>query len=322
MSNTFKVVLLGEGRVGKTSLVSRFVHDTFDAEQPSTVQANMYFKKKIQLDNGASIDLSIWDTAGQERFHALGPIYYRGAQGAVLVYDITDRETFSRVQHWVKELKLVLGDGVSGGSTLQLVICGNKCDRERERDVDLAVAEAYAKKEGAVHLSTSAMTGQNVVEAFETLGKRIARVNGVTASKSKRGGGGGAAASSSAQDMESSVGLVKKKKGALRVVDDEDEGTTRAGGGAAASSPPVVEASTRRYDDYDDPPPASRQVAPPPPAAATNNNSNNASTADRRRQTITLDKTKDQQQQKQAAGGGGGDGGSKGGEPKKGGCCK
>jgi Ras-related protein Rab-21 len=98
-----KVVLLGEGRVGKTSLVLRFCKDVFQEVQPPTVQAS-YLDKQLTLD-GSRINLAIWDTAGQERFHALGPIYYRDADAALLVFDITDVESFDKVKSWVKELR-------------------------------------------------------------------------------------------------------------------------------------------------------------------------------------------------------------------------
>ena len=97
-----KLVLLGEGRVGKTSLLLRYIRGSFQEKQQSTLQAS-YLDKRIDV-NGKTAQLSVWDTAGQERFHALGPIYYRDADGALLVYDITDSESFSKVRKWVKEM--------------------------------------------------------------------------------------------------------------------------------------------------------------------------------------------------------------------------
>lgn len=98
-----KVVMLGEGRVGKTSLVLRFCKDTFSDSQPPTIQAS--FLDKPMTVGDKRVNLAIWDTAGQERFHALGPIYYRDADAALLVYDITDPDSFTKVQTWVKELR-------------------------------------------------------------------------------------------------------------------------------------------------------------------------------------------------------------------------
>jgi small GTP-binding protein len=198
-SSTYKVVLLGEGRVGKTSLISRFVKEKFDAEEASTVQANMYNKKKVTVD-GRTIDLSIWDTAGQERFHALGPIYYRNSNGAVLVYDITDADTFEKVKMWIKELKAVVGDSIS------IVICGNKADMERDRDIDEAIAQTYATKEAAQHFNTSAKLNLNVSEAFEALARAIIAQESVA-------GAGGASGHSMTK---------RKKKGGLQIEQTSD----------------------------------------------------------------------------------------------------
>ena len=101
-----QVVLLGEGRVGKTSLLLRYVENTFSETQTPTVQAT-YLSKRVALENDGAATLNVWDTAGQERFHALGPIYYRDADAAVLVYDITDSDSFDRVKSWVKELRQI-----------------------------------------------------------------------------------------------------------------------------------------------------------------------------------------------------------------------
>jgi len=130
------------------------------------------------------VNLAIWDTAGQEKFHALGPIYYRDSNGAILVYDITDRDSFDRVQNWVKELRKMLGEGIV------LVIAGNKCDLERQRVVSLEEAEAYAKTVGAEHFSTSAKMSKGVSELFLQLTKLLlarASSGGSSAPKSDSG---------------------------------------------------------------------------------------------------------------------------------------
>eukprot|EP00057_Strongylocentrotus_purpuratus_P012963 XP_011667437.1 PREDICTED: ras-related protein Rab-21 [Strongylocentrotus purpuratus] len=91
----FKVVLLGEGCVGKTSLVLRYVENKFNDKHITTLQAS-FLNKKLNI-GGKRVNLDIWDTAGQERFHALGPIYYRDSNGAILVYDITDEDSFTKL---------------------------------------------------------------------------------------------------------------------------------------------------------------------------------------------------------------------------------
>jgi len=140
-----QVVLLGEGRVGKTSLLLRYVENTFSETQTPTVQAT-YLSKRVALENDGAATLNVWDTAGQERFHALGPIYYRDADAAVLVYDITDSDSFDRVKSWVKELRQIAGNEIS------LAVCANKSDLERARKVSQSDGEAYAKSIGAAFL--------------------------------------------------------------------------------------------------------------------------------------------------------------------------
>lgn len=108
--NNFKIVLLGEGRVGKTSLVLRYINNVFSEKQQSTVQAS-FLTKRLSIGD-RTVNLAIWDTAGQERFHALGPIYYRDADGALLVYDTTDADSFAKVKNWVKELRKMVGQDI------------------------------------------------------------------------------------------------------------------------------------------------------------------------------------------------------------------
>uniref|UniRef100_F1L4K2 Ras-related protein Rab-21 n=1 Tax=Ascaris suum TaxID=6253 RepID=F1L4K2_ASCSU len=164
-SFTFKVVLLGEGAVGKSSLMLRYVENKFNPRHISTIQAS-FLCKKIVVDGNAVI-LNIWDTAGQEKFHALGPIYYRDSHGALLIYDITDLHSFEKVKSWVKELRRILGESVV------LLIVGNKTDLERNRNVERQTALEYAKSVGADHCETSAKNNVGINEAFELLTKAM-----------------------------------------------------------------------------------------------------------------------------------------------------
>ncbi|XP_076669144.1 RAS oncogene family member Rab21 [Andrena cerasifolii] len=161
----FKVVLLGEGCVGKTSVALRYAEDKFNDKHISTLQAS-FLNKKLTI-NGKKVNLAIWDTAGQEKFHALGPIYYRMSNGAILVYDITDVDTFQKVKNWVKELKKMLG------SEICLAIAGNKVDLEKDRSVSIEEAEEYAKQVGAMHFHTSAKLNQHIEEMFLDLTRRM-----------------------------------------------------------------------------------------------------------------------------------------------------
>jgi len=163
--NHFKIVLLGEGCVGKTSLVLRYCQDKFNDKHLTTLQAS-FLNRKINVDN-KRVNLAIWDTAGQERFHALGPIYYRDSHGAILVFDITDEDSFQKVKNWVKELKKMLGDDIC------LCIAGNKIDLEKDRNVQNIDAEEYARSVGAKLYHTSAKLNKGIDELFLDLTKRM-----------------------------------------------------------------------------------------------------------------------------------------------------
>mmetsp|Transcript_6166 Transcript_6166/g.11024 ORF Transcript_6166/g.11024 Transcript_6166/m.11024 type:complete len:236 (+) Transcript_6166:179-886(+) len=180
--NHYKVVLLGEGRVGKTSILLRYVDNVYVDGRPSTMQAS-YLDKHIVIEDEVNYlsssnrnptrreaQLSIWDTAGQERFHSLGPIYYRDAKGAILVYDITDRPSFDRVRKWTKELRKMVGDSTK----ICITIVGNKLDLERQsRAVDSQEARKYAQSVGAAYLEVSAKTGSGVEDIFVELTKKM-----------------------------------------------------------------------------------------------------------------------------------------------------
>eukprot|EP00478_Filoreta_tenera_P002038 GABV01002085.1.p1 GENE.GABV01002085.1~~GABV01002085.1.p1 ORF type:complete len:248 (+),score=69.95 GABV01002085.1:101-745(+) len=206
-SSKFKICLLGEGRVGKTSILLRYIRNEFSDKQTSTVQAS-YLEKRLNI-GGQSYTLTIWDTAGQERYHALGPIYYRDSNAALLVYDVTDRESFNKVQNWVKELKKIVGEDIS------LFIAGNKIDRERDRQVPDADAQAYASKVGAQLTFTSAKTGKGVEDTFLGILKTL-----VQNQKSAAASGGGAAAAARGG-----------RRGRDRVEIVSDAQTTPSGGG-------------------------------------------------------------------------------------------
>ncbi|KAJ8603170.1 hypothetical protein CTAYLR_004614 [Chrysophaeum taylorii] len=165
--NGFKVVLLGEGRVGKTSILLRYVKGEFSDRQVSTLQAS-YLDRRLAVQD-QSIQLSIWDTAGQERFHALGPIYYRDADGALLVYDITDYSSFNKVTKWVRELRQIVG------AEICITIAGNKIDLEKHRAVPEDEALDYARSVNATHVYTSAKQNKGLDHAFLDLADRMCK---------------------------------------------------------------------------------------------------------------------------------------------------
>eukprot|EP00696_Hemimastix_kukwesjijk_P010275 gnl/Hemi2/22953_TR7684_c0_g1_i1.p1 gnl/Hemi2/22953_TR7684_c0_g1~~gnl/Hemi2/22953_TR7684_c0_g1_i1.p1 ORF type:complete len:227 (-),score=44.59 gnl/Hemi2/22953_TR7684_c0_g1_i1:302-982(-) len=175
MNLQFKVVLLGQARVGKTSLIARYVNDTFDDNQASTAPPprthSSYLSKRLSVEQ-RNVVLNLWDTAGQERFHSLGPIYYRDADAAILVYDITDADSFVRVQDYVKELRKMVS------AEIVLCICGNKCDLERSRAVPVETVTQYAQSVGAIHIATSAKQNKGVEDAFLQITKRLVQTKG------------------------------------------------------------------------------------------------------------------------------------------------
>ncbi|XP_023220728.1 ras-related protein Rab-22A-like [Centruroides sculpturatus] len=164
-----KICLLGDSGVGKSSIVRRFVNNTFNPTSESTIGAS-FMTKNVVLD-GFTFKFNIWDTAGQERYRALAPMYYRGAGASIIVYDITQNCTFAAVKSWVRELQL------HGPPSIILTIAGNKCDLDDKREVPYNVAKKYAEEIGAIFIETSALTAVNISEAFEEITKRLPRNN-------------------------------------------------------------------------------------------------------------------------------------------------
>ena len=162
------IVVLGESRVGKTSIMLRYCKNVFDEGQVSTTDASN-LEKNIKIDE-RNIKLFIWDTAGQEEYHALNNVYYRDAVAAILVYDITDRDSFDKVQTWVEELRLYLPKDTP------IAIAGNKYDLSN-RQIDQDEAEEYAASIHGAHFDTSAKTGKGIEELFIEITKAVIRKN-------------------------------------------------------------------------------------------------------------------------------------------------
>merc|ERR1712100_150343 len=161
----FKLVLLGDSAVGKSSLVLRFVRGQFFEYQESTIGA-AFLTQNVSL-NDYTVKFEIWDTAGQERYHSLAPMYYRGAAAAVVVYDITDSDSFVRAKSWVKELQR------QGSPNIVIALAGNKFDLASKRKVDTEEAKEYAKDNGLFFMETSAKTATNVAELFKAIAKKL-----------------------------------------------------------------------------------------------------------------------------------------------------
>ncbi|TMW61298.1 hypothetical protein Poli38472_013761 [Pythium oligandrum] len=153
-----KVVLLGDTGVGKSSLVLRFVTNNFRPYSESTIGAS--FMSKMIVVKDTPIKYQIWDTAGQEKYHSLAPMYYRGAAAAIVVYDITRKQSLTTLKNWVKELKQL------GPDNIVIAIAGNKSDLDDKREVPSSQARAYAEEIGALFIETSAKEDTNVSDLF------------------------------------------------------------------------------------------------------------------------------------------------------------
>ncbi|KAJ0979573.1 hypothetical protein J5N97_015047 [Dioscorea zingiberensis] len=157
----FKIVLIGDSGVGKSNILSRFTRNEFCLESKSTIGVE-FATRTLQIE-GKTVKAQIWDTAGQERYRAITSAYYRGAVGALLVYDITKSQTFDNVQRWLRELR------DHADSNIVIMMAGNKSDLNHLRSVQEDDAQAFAEKEGLSFLETSALGSQNIEKAFQTI---------------------------------------------------------------------------------------------------------------------------------------------------------
>lgn len=157
----FKVVLIGDSGVGKSNLLSRFTRNEFCLESKSTIGVE-FATRTIEVDTN-TIKAQIWDTAGQERYRAITSAYYRGAVGALLVYDITKSESYEDVEKWLKELR----DHADANIVIMLI--GNKCDLKHLRCVQIEDARLFAANEGLSFTETSALESTNVELAFHQI---------------------------------------------------------------------------------------------------------------------------------------------------------
>ncbi|KAI8357885.1 ras family-domain-containing protein [Choanephora cucurbitarum] len=159
----FKLVFLGEQSVGKTSLITRFMYDTFDNTYQATIGID-FLSKTMYLED-RTVRLQLWDTAGQERFRSLIPSYIRDSSVAVVVYDITNRTSFQNTAKWIEDVRAERGPEVI------IVLVGNKTDLNEKREVSMEEGEKKASDTGIMFIETSAKAGYNV----KTLFKRIAQ---------------------------------------------------------------------------------------------------------------------------------------------------
>ncbi|GJT76818.1 Ras-related protein RabA3-like protein [Tanacetum coccineum] len=161
----YKVVVIGDSAVGKTQMLSRFTRNEFYFDSKSTI--GVEFQTRTLSIQTKVVKAQIWDTAGQERYRAVTSAYYRGALGAMLVYDITKRQSFDHVARWVEELR------AHADKTIVIALIGNKADLEDKRAVPSEDAVEFAENQGLYFFETSALTGDNVEAAFFKLLEEI-----------------------------------------------------------------------------------------------------------------------------------------------------
>lgn len=160
-----KVIILGDSGVGKTSLMNRFVNQKFSNQYKATIGAD-FLTKELIIDEKL-VTMQIWDTAGQERFRTITSSYYRGAHGIIVVYDVTDMDSFNNVKTWLSEIDKYATDRVNK------LLVGNKCDLVVKKVVDHQTAKDFADPLDIPFLETSAKSATNVEQAFMTMSAEI-----------------------------------------------------------------------------------------------------------------------------------------------------
>ena len=155
----FKYIIIGNPSVGKSCLLNMFLNGKFSTEYEITVGVE-FGAKTIEIEDGSKVKLQIWDTAGQESFKSITRSYYRAAAVAILVFDITSRDSFEAITSWMEECK------VNGNPEMTLVLVGNKTDLEHKRAVPTSEASEFAKKHNMAFFETSAKTNDKVLEIF------------------------------------------------------------------------------------------------------------------------------------------------------------
>lgn len=165
-SMIFKIILIGDSGVGKTNILSRYINNYYSDSTKSTVGVELGCK--IEQINDTKVKIQIWDTAGQERYKSITKTYYKGAKGALIVYDISRKESFLNVDKWIGDLKEY------GEENVCVILVGNKCDLENNRQVSTDEVSKKAEQYKIGFCETSALSAKNIDLAFQMLIKKIA----------------------------------------------------------------------------------------------------------------------------------------------------
>lgn len=162
-----KIIIIGDSNAGKSSFFHQFLHAKFKKQATQTIGVE-FGAKVITLQNDKRrVKINVWDTAGQERYRAVTRAYYRDAKGAVILFDVTSRESFQHLPDWFQDAQSQAAEGI------QIMVVGNKSDLVDKREVPFEDANAWATKQGVMFLETSALTGENVQDAFQILTQLI-----------------------------------------------------------------------------------------------------------------------------------------------------
>ena len=175
-----KVIILGESGVGKTAILNKYVNQQFIEAHKATIGAD-FMTKEIKVDDNKLVTLQMWDTAGQERFKSLGNSFYRGADAAILVYDITNQESFNKIEEWRDSFMKLSSDSSENkqANDFPILLLGNKSDlANQQRNVDINDGKQYAQNKGIQQFyETSAVNGNNIETAIQAIAKEACDKN-------------------------------------------------------------------------------------------------------------------------------------------------
>ena len=166
-NDTCKILLIGESGVGKTSIISQYVEETFKEDQETSAGAS-FSTKKLELKNGNLVTLEIWDTAGQEKFRALTQLFYKESSAAILVYDITRKDSFEQIkEYWFNQVK------EKSPNNVIIALAANKIDLFENEEVEEKIARDFANEIGAIFMMTSAKNKDGIDELFDIIANKI-----------------------------------------------------------------------------------------------------------------------------------------------------
>jgi len=166
----YKILILGDSSVGKTCFLTRYADNTFQEVHMSTIGID-YKLKNVKMEDGKIVKLQIWDTAGQDRFRSITKNYYKGANGIVVIFSVTDKKTFGNVKSWIHQIKAEVDEKVT------IILVGNKIDDEENREVTKEEGEEAARNFGLDFFECSAKTGENINSTFNELVLKMVEIH-------------------------------------------------------------------------------------------------------------------------------------------------